>query len=158
MLLAVNVGNKNISFAIFDGVEAEPVSKFKVAADLCRTADEYVVSVKQLLDYSGIDVKAVDGVIMASVPTFLLVPLSTTSSFTPVRVLSLFAPQVLWHSSSPRRTELHRFVSPRVRFVWFVWTARLPLVRSATLSTTLLRLVRPVRPDIRAFVLPFAVL
>ena len=67
MLLAVNVGNKNISFAIFDGDMAEPVSKFKVAADLCRTADEYVVSVKQLLDYSGIDVKAVDGVIMASV-------------------------------------------------------------------------------------------
>ena len=67
MLLAVNVGNKNISFAIFDDSSAEPVAKFKIDADLRKTADEYAVTVSQLLVFSGIDVKHVDGVIMASV-------------------------------------------------------------------------------------------
>lgn len=67
MLLAVNVGNKNISFAIFDDSAAEPAAKFKIAADICKTADEYSVTVKQLLDFSGIDAAAVDGAIMASV-------------------------------------------------------------------------------------------
>ena len=67
MLLAVNVGNKNISFAIFEDGATEPMAKFSIAADLSKTADEYAVTVKQLLDFSGIDAKAIDGVIMASV-------------------------------------------------------------------------------------------
>ena len=67
MLLAVNVGNENISFAIFDESGSEPAAQFSIAADLRKTADEYAVTVKQLLDFSGIDGKAVDGAIMASV-------------------------------------------------------------------------------------------
>ncbi len=67
MLLTVNVGNRNISFATFAEASAEPAAKFKIAADLCKTADEYVVLIKQLLDYSGIDTAKIDGVIMASV-------------------------------------------------------------------------------------------
>jgi len=67
MLLAVNVANKNISFAIFDDLSAEPTVNFSVASDIRKTADEYVILVKQLLDYSGIDAKAIDGAIMASV-------------------------------------------------------------------------------------------
>lgn len=67
MLLAVNVGNKNISVAIFEEITAEPVAKFKVAADICKTSDEYVILLKQLLDYSGIDTNSIDGAIMASV-------------------------------------------------------------------------------------------
>ncbi len=67
MLLAVNVGNKNISFAIFEESAAEPVAKFRIAADMRKTADEYAVTVKQLLDFSGIDKAVVEGAIMASV-------------------------------------------------------------------------------------------
>lgn len=67
MLLAVNVGNKNISFAVFDESGTEPVAKFSIAADMRKTADEYAVTASQLLAFSGIDAKAVDGVIMASV-------------------------------------------------------------------------------------------
>ena len=67
MLLAVNVGNKNISFAIFDGASVEPSADFKISSDISKTTDEYVILVKQLLDFSGIDAKAVDGAIMASV-------------------------------------------------------------------------------------------
>ena len=67
MLLAVNVGNKNISVAVFDEREQEPIAKFSVSADMRKTADEYSVTVKQLLDFSGIDTAAVDGAVMASV-------------------------------------------------------------------------------------------
>ncbi len=67
MLLAVNVGNKVISFAVFGEGSAEPAACFKVSADTRKTADEYAVSVKQLLDYSGIDISDIDGAIMASV-------------------------------------------------------------------------------------------
>ena len=67
MLLAVNVGNKTVSFAIFDESAGEPAAKFRIASDVHKTSDEYAVTVKQLLDFSGIDVKNVDGVIMASV-------------------------------------------------------------------------------------------
>lgn len=67
MLLAVNVGNKSVSFATFDDSSKEPVSKFRIAADARKTADEYAVTVKQLLDFSGIDGRDVNGVIMASV-------------------------------------------------------------------------------------------
>ena len=67
MLLAVNVGNKNISVAIFGETTVEPMAKFKIAADICKTSDEYVILIKQLLDFSGIDTKSIDGAIMASV-------------------------------------------------------------------------------------------
>ena len=67
MLLAVNVGNKNISFAIFEDGAVEPIAKFRIASDIRKTADEYAVTVSQLLDFLRIDVKTVDGAIMASV-------------------------------------------------------------------------------------------
>lgn len=67
MLLAVDVDNKNISFAVFDDLSAEPVAKFKMASDIRKTSDEYAVTVSQLLGFSGIDARAVEGVIMASV-------------------------------------------------------------------------------------------
>ena len=67
MLLAVNVGNKNISFAVFEDSAAEPTAKFRIASDIHKTSDEYAVTVKQLLDFSGIDVATVDGAIMGSV-------------------------------------------------------------------------------------------
>ena len=67
MLLAVNVGNKNVSFAVFGAGSGEIEAKFTVSADKNKTADEYVVLVKQLLDYSGIDMDEIDGAVMASV-------------------------------------------------------------------------------------------
>jgi len=67
MLLAVNVGNKNVSFAVFESGCGDIAAKFSVSADKNRTADEYVILVKQLLDYSGIDKEKLDGAVMASV-------------------------------------------------------------------------------------------
>lgn len=67
MLLAVNVGNENISFAVFEENAGEPVAKFRIAAEMRKTSDEYAVTVSQLLGFSGIDTKELDGAIMASV-------------------------------------------------------------------------------------------
>lgn len=67
MLLATNVGNKHICFAIFECDAAEPVSKFKIATDVLKTSDEYAVTLAQLLGFSGIDAKSVSGAIIASV-------------------------------------------------------------------------------------------
>lgn len=67
MLLAVNVNNKEISVAVFENGSAEPDAKFALAADMRKTCDEYAVAFSQLLDFSGIDVKMIDGAIMASV-------------------------------------------------------------------------------------------
>ena len=67
MLLAVNVGNKNISFAVFGKDGDEPCACFKAATDLGKTKDEYAILVKQLLDFSSIDAAGIDGAIIASV-------------------------------------------------------------------------------------------
>ena len=67
MLLAVNVGNKNISFALFEKDVDEPISGFKISTDTKKTADEYVIIVKQLLDRSGIDTAQIDGAAASSV-------------------------------------------------------------------------------------------
>ena len=71
MLLAVNVGNKDISFAVFDGISSEPKAKFSMASDIKKTSDEYAVTLSQLLGFSGVDVKDIDGAIMSSVVPFL---------------------------------------------------------------------------------------
>ena len=67
MLLAVNVGNKNVSFAVFESGFGDIAAKFTVSADKNRTSDEYFIVVKQLLDYAGIDKEKLDGAVMASV-------------------------------------------------------------------------------------------
>ena len=67
MLLAVNVANNNISFAVFDDLSSEPIAKFRIASEIRKTADEYAVTIKQLFEFSKIDVEKIDGAIMSSV-------------------------------------------------------------------------------------------
>ena len=58
MLLAIDAGNTNIIFALFDGSEIK--ARWRIATDPQRTADEYVVWLRQLLDLNGLGVDAVD--------------------------------------------------------------------------------------------------
>ena len=67
VLLAVNVANKNITFAIFTDVAAQPSVRFDIASDMRKTADEYAVTVSQLFVFSGIDTKQISGAIISSV-------------------------------------------------------------------------------------------
>lgn len=66
MLLAVDVGNTNVVFALFDG-SRHPVARWRVATDPRRTADEYAVWLMQLLSIRGIDRKAIDRIVVSTV-------------------------------------------------------------------------------------------
>jgi len=65
MLLAIDVGNTNITFGLLDG--ARLVSQFRSASSRTRTADEYAVFVREVLSLRGIDYKAIRAAIVASV-------------------------------------------------------------------------------------------
>jgi type III pantothenate kinase len=65
MLLAIDVGNTNISFGVLDGPEL--VLHLRSSSVVSRTTDEYVVLVKTLLELRGVDLRAIDGAIIASV-------------------------------------------------------------------------------------------
>lgn len=65
MLLAIDAGNTNVVFALFDGAEVK--ARWRIATDARRTADEYVVWLRQLLDLNGLGVDAIDAVIIGTV-------------------------------------------------------------------------------------------
>ncbi len=65
MLLAIDVGNTNMSYGVFDG--AELVQHVRTESVHNRTADEYAVLVRQMLELRGVDPGLIDGAILASV-------------------------------------------------------------------------------------------
>lgn len=65
MLLAVDVGNTNVTIALFDGERI--VADWRVTSHRERTADEMAVELGQLFELRGLDFKAVTGVVIASV-------------------------------------------------------------------------------------------
>jgi len=65
MLLAIDSGNTNVVFSIYDGDEAKGV--WRCSNNPRRTADEYMVWLMQLMELDGVDRKSIDGAIIASV-------------------------------------------------------------------------------------------
>ena len=65
MLLAIDVGNTNAKFALFDG--ANLLTRWRIATDDRRTADEYAVWLDQLLRIEGYERSDVDAVIISTV-------------------------------------------------------------------------------------------
>ena len=65
MLLAIDVGNTNIVYGLFDGEKL--VHKFRVESVRGRTSDEYAVTLRALLDMKGLTPSAVDSAVLASV-------------------------------------------------------------------------------------------
>lgn len=65
MLLAIDVGNTNAKFALFQG--AEMLARWRIATDDRRTADEYVVWLDQLMRIEKLDRAAVKAVIISTV-------------------------------------------------------------------------------------------
>ena len=65
MLLAIDVGNTNAKFALFQG--AELLARWRIATDDRRTADEYMVWLDQLLRIEGHDRADVGAVIISTV-------------------------------------------------------------------------------------------
>ena len=65
MLLAVEQGNTNTTFALHDG--ARWIAQWRTATDPARTADEYAVWLHQLLSMRQMTLAAIDGCIISSV-------------------------------------------------------------------------------------------
>ncbi|TXC69203.1 type III pantothenate kinase [Sphingorhabdus soli] len=65
MLLAVDVGNTNVVFALFDGDAIK--ARWRITSDPRRTGDEYAVWLLQLMELEGFDRADVGSVILGSV-------------------------------------------------------------------------------------------
>jgi type III pantothenate kinase len=65
MLLAIDAGNTNVKFALFEGGEIK--TRWRISTDARRTADEYAVWLNQLLIMEGIDSEVVQTVVIATV-------------------------------------------------------------------------------------------
>jgi len=65
MLLAVDAGNTNVVFALFEGREIR--SRWRIATDPRRTGDEYAVWLLQLMAIEGIERHAVTQLIVSTV-------------------------------------------------------------------------------------------
>ncbi|TNE56917.1 MAG: type III pantothenate kinase [Sphingomonadales bacterium] len=65
MLLAADVGNTNVVFALFDGREI--MARWRIATDPRRTGDEYAVWLLQLLAIEGVGKDQISQIIIGSV-------------------------------------------------------------------------------------------
>ncbi len=65
MLLAIDVGNTNAVFALFD--QRKLKARWRIATDPRRTADEYAVWLMQLLQIRGVDRKEISEIIVSTV-------------------------------------------------------------------------------------------
>ncbi|MBT8426971.1 MAG: type III pantothenate kinase [Erythrobacter sp.] len=65
MLLAADVGNTNVVFALFEGREIR--ARWRIATDARRTGDEYAVWLLQLLEIEGYTRRNIDQIIIGSV-------------------------------------------------------------------------------------------
>lgn len=65
MLLAIDVGNTNVVFALFEGRTIK--ARWRIATDPRRTGDEYAVWLLQLMEIEGVARSAVDQIIISTV-------------------------------------------------------------------------------------------
>ena len=65
MLLVIDVGNTNITFGIYDGDKL--INTFRMMSKAPRTTDEFGTTITDLIVKKGVDIKDIDGAIIASV-------------------------------------------------------------------------------------------
>lgn len=65
MILVIDVGNTNMTLGVYD--KEELVATFRMMSKIPRTSDEYGITILQLLNSKEIDVKSIEGTIIASV-------------------------------------------------------------------------------------------
>jgi len=65
LLLAIDIGNTNISLGVFDGENL--IARWRMASDGERAADEYGVLLRQMFAVAAIDYKKIRAVLVASV-------------------------------------------------------------------------------------------
>ncbi len=78
MILAIDAGNTNI---VLGGIEGEDIRfTARVATDRKRTADEYAMTLRNMLELYGVDPAALEGAIIASVVSELSEVLRTAAA------------------------------------------------------------------------------
>jgi len=65
MLLAIDIGNTNITFGVFEGETLR--ATWNIATDLNKTADEYAVLLLNLLPRDGLALSDIDHAVICSV-------------------------------------------------------------------------------------------
>lgn len=75
MLLAIDAGNTNIVFAVLDGTEVK--GQWRAATRAERTADEYVVWLRELMGLEGLKLGDIDAAIISTVVPQALFSLQT---------------------------------------------------------------------------------
>ncbi len=65
MLLAIDIGNTNVVFALFEGRKIK--ARWRIATDPRRTGDEYAVWLMQLLSIRGVTREAITQIIVSTV-------------------------------------------------------------------------------------------
>jgi type III pantothenate kinase len=73
MLLAIDVGNTNTTFAVFE--DARIIANWRIETAARRTEDEYSVILDALLARDGLNCRQIDGVIVSSVVPTTIDPL-----------------------------------------------------------------------------------
>ncbi len=79
MLLAIDAGNTNLVFSLVDG-DGQIRTRWRIATDARRTADEYAVWLHQLIELEGFRPKDVDAVVISTVVPRALHNLEVLSS------------------------------------------------------------------------------
>jgi len=80
MLLAVDVGNTNITLGVYKG--SELIADWRIRTQLGRTADEYGILFKELLCHAGLSLKEIDAVAISNVvPPAMSALLETSLKF-----------------------------------------------------------------------------
>jgi type III pantothenate kinase len=75
MLLAIDCGNTNTVFAVYDGTSQR--GAWRLSTDAQRTADEYAVWLNQFLALAGLKPGAIDAAVIATVVPAAKFPLKT---------------------------------------------------------------------------------
>ena len=65
MLLAIDVGNTNITLGLYEGKSLK--GHFRLTTKIPRTSDEYGTMISDLIERQGMKVSGITGVIIASV-------------------------------------------------------------------------------------------
>jgi type III pantothenate kinase len=65
MLLVIDAGNTNVTIAVFR--EKDLLVQWRLITEATRTTDEYGVQMRNLFELAGIDFKAIDAIVIASV-------------------------------------------------------------------------------------------
>ena len=65
MLLAIDIGNTNVTIGVFDGDDLR--TTFRFATDTRKMPDEYAVTINQLLPLQGMELEDIDAVALCSV-------------------------------------------------------------------------------------------